>query len=101
MGEKILSNFVDLVINPAILVLFAAGFFMFVWGLVEFILNLEKDDNQAGKRHMLWGIVGMFVMSSVYGIIALLDNTFGLGAFTPTPDLSRWEDLNNTNFFTE
>lgn len=102
MGGKILNNFVDLVINPAILVIFAAGFFMFAWGLVEFIMNLGKDaNNEEGKQHMLWGVVGMFIMASVYGIIALLDNTFSLGAFSSTPDLSRWKDIDFPAYFTK
>ena len=33
---------------------------------------------------MLWGIVGMLIMVSVYGILSLLDNTFGLGTFNGT-----------------
>lgn len=100
-GSQILSNFVEYIINPAILVIFAAGFFLFVWGLVQFLLNLgEGSDNSEGKQHMLWGIVGMFIMASVYGIIALLDATFGLGAFSPNPDLSRWQDINIPYDFT-
>ena len=94
-GEQILKNFVTYLINPAILLIFTAGFFLFVWGLVQFLLNLDKGgENDEGKQHMLWGIVGMFVMASVYGIIALLDNTFELGAFSGTPDMSRYENIN-------
>ena len=100
MGTQILNNFVTYLINPAILVIFTAGFFLFVWGLVQFIMNLEKgSENQEGKQHMLWGVVGMFVMASVYGLIALLDATFDLGAFSGTPDMSRWQDINLPNYF--
>ena len=94
-GEQLLRNFVTYIINPAILLIFTAGFFLFIWGLVQFMFNLEKGgENEEGKQHMLWGIVGMFVMASVYGIIALLDNTFGLQAFSGTPDMSRYENIN-------
>ena len=69
-GEQILRNFVTFIINPAILVIFTAGFFLFVWGLVQFIMNLDKgSENEEGKKHMLWGVVGMFVMASVYCIV--------------------------------
>lgn len=94
-GAQLLENFVTYIINPAILVIFTAGFFLFVWGLVQFILDLDKGTNREQYiQHMLWGIVGMFVMASVYGILALLDNTFGLDAFSGTPDMSRWQDIN-------
>lgn len=99
-GEQLLRNFVTFIIDPAILVIFTAGFFLFTWGLVQFLLNLDQE----GKReehiqHMLWGIVGMFVMASVYGIIALLDNTFELDAFSGTPDVGRWQNINIPEYF--
>ncbi|MEK9153911.1 MAG: hypothetical protein AAB798_00400 [Patescibacteria group bacterium] len=94
-GEQLLINFRDFIINPAILLIFTAGFFLFVWGLVQFLLNLDQGgENEDGKKHILWGIVGMFIMASVYGILALLDNTFDLGAFSGTPDMSRYENIN-------
>lgn len=75
-----LNKFVDYIINPMILLLFAAGFFLFMWGLVVFLWNLEEGAAQnEGKQHMLWGIVGMLIMVSVYGIVGLLENTFGIG----------------------
>lgn|SRR3989338_4903009 len=99
-AEQLLKNFVSYIINPAILVIFAAGFFLFVWGLVQFIMNLDKGgEHEEGKKHMLWGIVGMFIMASVYGIIALLDNTFDLDAFSGTPDMSRLQDINIPQYF--
>ena len=102
-GSQLLQNFVTYLINPAILVIFTAGFFMFVWGLVQFLMGIADEArgnaHEEGKKHMLWGVVGMFVMASVYGIIALLDNTFGLDAFSATPDMSRWQDINIPQYF--
>ncbi|QQG37736.1 MAG: hypothetical protein HYS26_03880 [Candidatus Kaiserbacteria bacterium] len=82
-AATILGRFVTYIINPAILVVFAAGFFMFMWGLVQFVLGLDEGGKREdGVRHMLWGIIGMVIMVSVYGILALLDNTFNLGALS-------------------
>ncbi|OGG58046.1 hypothetical protein A2853_00950 [Candidatus Kaiserbacteria bacterium RIFCSPHIGHO2_01_FULL_55_17] len=99
-GGQLLENFVTYLINPAILVIFTAGFFLFTWGLVRFLLDLDKGANREQHiQHMVWGVVGMFVMASVYGILALLDNTFDLNAFSGTPDTSRWQDINIPRFF--
>lgn len=82
-ATQVLRNFVTYIINPAILLIFAAGFFLFVWGLVEFIMGLDEGGKrEEGIEHMKWGIVGMVVMVSVYGILALLDNTFKLDALS-------------------
>jgi ABC-type phosphate transport system permease subunit len=67
------------IIDPILLVIFAAGFFVFMWGLLQFMINQSRgEDLSEGKRHMIYGTLGMFIMVSVYGIIALLDSTFGL-----------------------
>jgi hypothetical protein len=57
---------------------------MFVWGLVQFLWKLDEGgDNTAGKQHMIWGIVGMLIMVSVYGIITLINDTFDLDFNNP------------------
>lgn len=88
--ENLIDRFVTYIIDPAILLVFAAGFFMFIWGLVQFLINVENSSKrEEGKMHMLWGMVGMLIMISVYGILALLDNTFQLGALQGNIDTSR------------
>jgi hypothetical protein len=100
----LLDRFVTLIIDPTILLVFSAGFLLFLWGLVVFIFNLgEGGENTEGKQHMLWGIIGMLVMVGVFGIIALLNNTFKLGvgsdARSYEPDMSRLKDINSAYNF--
>jgi uncharacterized membrane protein YjfL (UPF0719 family) len=38
---------------------------------------MKKFVNQV-KSHMLWGILGMVIMISVFGILSLIMNTFGI-----------------------
>ncbi|MDB5238138.1 MAG: seg [Candidatus Kaiserbacteria bacterium] len=78
-ASNLVAKFTDYIVDPAILIVFAAGFFFFVYGLVEFMWNLNEGAQSDGKQHMVWGMVGMFIMVSVYGIVALISNTFGLG----------------------
>ena len=64
----------DLVLQPIAALLFALGLLLFAWGVVEFLvgLNTESDKKEQGKKHMLWGLVGMFVMFGAYEIVQLL-----------------------------
>lgn len=96
---NIMQRFDAFIITPAILIVFSLGFFLFIFGLVEFLWKLnEGGDNKEGKQHMLWGIVGMFIMVSVWGILELLDNTFGLDF--RNPDVSRANNITLPgNFF--
>ena len=98
-ANTLIDRLVDVIINPVILLIFAGGFFLFVWGLVTFLWTLnEGGETKTGKNHMIWGIVGMLVMVSVYGIITLIDDTFELDI--AYPDVNR---INNVqapaNFF--
>lgn len=67
------------IIDPLLALLFAAGLLVFLWGLLEFLMGVsagsEKKDD--GKRHMLWGIIGMFIMVASAAIIRIIMNTFG------------------------
>src|SRR5580692_6937667 len=79
--STVLTQLETYIINPALLVVFTAGLFLFMYGLVEFMWNLNRGESRTsvGTNHMLWGVVGMTIMLSFYGIISLLSNTFGLG----------------------
>ena len=70
---------VDLIINPFIVLLFTAALFLFFLGMVQFILGAsDETKRQTGKRHMVWGVIGLFIMVGVFGIMAVLLRTFGI-----------------------
>jgi hypothetical protein len=61
--------------------MFTIALIVFIWGLVEFISKAGSEEGrETGRRNMLWGIAGMFIMVSVYGIITLILNSFGLSS---------------------
>ena len=64
------------IINPVIYILFAAAFVVFVWGVVQFIVNSDNEEARStGAKHMIWGIIGMVVMVGAQGIIGIINNT--------------------------
>ena len=97
-GEELLDKMITLIIDPALRVVFTLGLFLFLWGVVEFLFKLSKGEvSKEGKNHMIWGLVGMLIMVSVYGIIALIVNTFDLrGAST---DVGRMNNIQTGNPF--
>jgi|SRR3989344_2623840 len=51
----------------------------FIWGLVVFIKdsgNVEK--NVEGRNKMIWGIVALFVIVSVWGLVRFIGKTIGV-----------------------
>lgn len=62
------------VVNPILALMFVGGLLVFIWGLVEMLLTANqigeyKTDIEAGKRHMWWGMIGMFVMAASWAIL--------------------------------
>lgn len=69
----------DIILFPLISLLMAVAFLYFIFGGFQYILH--ADDSKAreeGRKHMLWSILGMFVMVVAFAILALAANTFGL-----------------------
>lgn len=78
-AQSILDMIVATVLNPIAMLLFAWGFFQFIWGLFLFMKDLDKSaSKENAQQHMIWGVVGMFVMVAVWGIVNLVANTLGL-----------------------
>lgn len=81
--DKLLASIYDAILEPLLFVVFGLAFIMFVWGIVEFVRDSESDDGRKkGKANMLWGVVGMVIMVSVFGIINIIIGT--IGADNPT-----------------
>jgi hypothetical protein len=69
----LLDNIKTQILNPLIYLAFAAAFLVFGYGVVEFIRHADSDEGrETGGRHILWGVVGMFIMASAFGIINLI-----------------------------
>lgn len=66
------------IINPFIAFLFVLATLIFLEGVVRFYIAGDEKTREDGKRHIMWGIVGMFIMVSVFGIMNLIINTFGI-----------------------
>jgi hypothetical protein len=53
---------------------------MFIWGAVRFFL-IDADDQEKrtqGKQFMLWGIIALAVMISIWGLVRIVGSTFGV-----------------------
>lgn len=66
-------------INDSIIpLIFALATVMFIWGVVKFfIINADEEaKREQGKQYMIWGIIALAVMLSVWGLVGVLKNTF-------------------------
>lgn len=72
--------YVNCIINLSIIPLFftiAVAFF--VYGVVQYMLaNADESKRETGKQYMVWGIIALTVMVTMWGLVNILAGTFGL-----------------------
>ena len=61
---------------PIMMALATLGFF---FGAARFIFSAGNEDaRRQGKQLLLWGVIVLFILVCVWGIVFLIQNTFGL-----------------------
>ena len=70
--------------NVLVPVLFAVAFIVFLWGAFDvFIIGSSSEEvKEKGKNLMLWGLIGFFVMVSIWGLVNILTGSANLGNTT-------------------
>ncbi|MBP9711943.1 MAG: hypothetical protein KBD55_02845 [Candidatus Pacebacteria bacterium] len=83
MGTKlqgVLSYITCLIGASVIPFIFALATGMFIWGVVNYFIlgGGEEEKRSQGKQFMIWGIIALVVMLSVWGIVGIVGETFNL-----------------------
>lgn len=69
------------VVNTTTIVIVALAFLFFFWYLAVFILKSGDDEAQKkAKARMIYSIVAIVVITSLWGIIAFVRSIVGIGA---------------------
>jgi len=80
------STVIGIINNVLVPVLFAIAFIVFIWGVFQYFIygGHDEEAKEKGKSLMLWGLVGFFVMVSVWGLVNILVGTFQTNTALPT-----------------
>jgi len=72
------------ILNVVVPLLIAIAVVIFLWGVVQYITaGGDEEKRKAARNTMIWGIVGLFVMVAVWGLVNILISTFGLTTTVP------------------
>lgn len=71
-------NFFLGLIGRAIPILVSISVIVFVWGVFWYVIAADEERKKSSKEKMIYGIIGLFVMVSVWGLVAVVRNTLGL-----------------------
>lgn len=76
------TSLISSLVNYAIGILIGVAIIGFFYGLVKYLFTATGEDKGKAAKIMIWGILALFIMLSVYGLVRLLQNTFGVGGGT-------------------
>lgn len=67
------------IFNPIIVFLIILAVVYFIYGLFEYIKGSDSGSaRETGQRHMIWGLIGLFIMVAVFYILKVLMGTIGI-----------------------
>jgi len=71
------------ILNPLVGLAFAIATVVFLFGIFQFIgSDMSDKGREDGKKKILYGLLGMFIMFAAYGLIRIVLGTFGINTNT-------------------
>ena len=81
---NIINFFSCIIIKTIVPLLFSLAIAGFIWGIIQYLINPESEEKKKKAReYIVWGIIGLFVMVSMWGLVGVLSNTFGVKTLIP------------------
>ncbi len=67
------------VITALIPIVAGITFVAFLWGIAQFMLHsAESGKREEGRKFMVWGVIALFVMMSVWGIVKFVGDNLNI-----------------------
>ena len=64
-------------VNQLVVIIVAAALLLFFWGVAVYIFKLGSagSENNRGPQFMFWGIVILFVMTTLWGLVYFIGDS--------------------------
>jgi hypothetical protein len=77
--------------NQALALLMGVALIIFVWYVIQYFIKPNEDRKNASS-YVMWSLIGFFVILSFWGLVNILQNTFGLQNERNAPS---WSNISN------
>lgn len=74
--KGIAAMIVDIIKNGIIPVIAALTLMYFIWGIFQLVRSNSEDSRKEAIAVITFGIIALFVMVSVWGLVSILTSTF-------------------------
>lgn len=75
-----LVNSAKLILDRLVIFLVALAVVWFIWNVIRYSIAQDEEKKGEAKMQMVWGIVAIAVIVSIWGLVAILQNVFGVSA---------------------
>lgn len=72
----VISNIMKILIP----MLITAALLFFIYGVVRYVIAKNADDTKDAKNIIFRGLIGLFVILSIWGLVGVIQSTFGIGS---------------------
>ena len=67
------------ILNQIVPILIGLAVFVILWGIFTYITKAGEEEKRAeAKQFILYGVIGVFIMLSLWGLVSILVNTFNI-----------------------
>lgn len=81
--QSFISTLTGLIANRLIPLMTALALLVFLWGMAQSVWKGNSDKGrQEGKNLAIWGLLALFVMVSVWGLVRVLQQEFNVTNLT-------------------
>ncbi len=77
-------TFIQHILNIVLPLIIALAVVYFVWGMFQLFLASDEEKKEKAKNTVIYGVIAIFVMVSVWGLVNILVGTFGLKNTAPS-----------------
>ena len=82
--KLLLQKISNEILTPLIPFIFGLALLGFLWGAAQFIFKADNEEaRKKGSQKMIYGIIALFVMISVWGLVKIITTTFGVQSVMP------------------
>lgn len=70
VARGFLATLNEVIVFPLITLMMTIALVVFLWGSFEFIMSAKNPGKRdQGRKHIMWGLVGLLVMVSAYALL--------------------------------
>jgi len=80
--QNIIASLVPILIGIAVL--------YFLWGVLKYVVAKDPESQKEARSIMIYGIIVLFVMVSIWGLVGVLARTVGISNSGRAPESVRY-----------